>query len=104
LIIEHAGRLQYVDVVEGITCKTETDDQTGKKEVSIIETKDRTKMPSAQILDADGNVKDGYGYPIDQIFVKRNAFTVHSYDVLNYLIDGKFSSDHFPIVVELSLN
>ena len=57
-----------------------------------------------QILDADGAVKNGYGYPIDQIFVKRDAFTVHSYSVLNYLIDGKFSSDHFPIVVELSIN
>jgi endonuclease/exonuclease/phosphatase family metal-dependent hydrolase len=61
-------------------------------------------LATEKVLDADGNVKDGYGYPIDQIFVKRNAFTVHSYDVLNYLIDGKFSSDHFPVVVELSLN
>ena len=55
-------------------------------------------------LDNDGNVKDGYGYPIDQIFVKRNTFTVHSYDVLNYQIDGMFSSDHYPVLVELSLN
>lgn len=57
-----------------------------------------------QVLDKNGNVKDGYGYPIDQIFVKRNSFTVHSYDVLNYLIDGKFSSDHFPVIVRLSVN
>ena len=57
-----------------------------------------------QVLDKDGNVKDGYGYPIDQIFVKRNSFTIHSYDVLNYLIDGKFSSDHFPLLVRLSVN
>lgn len=55
-------------------------------------------------LDSEGNVKNGYGYPIDQIFVKRNSFTVHSYKVLNYLIDGKFSSDHYPLVVELSIN
>ena len=61
-------------------------------------------LATEKVLDENGNVKDGYGYPIDQIFVKRNAFTVHSYDVLNYLIDGKFSSDHFPVVVELSLN
>jgi DNA-directed RNA polymerase subunit beta' len=69
LIIEQAGRLQYVDVIEGITCKTETDDQTGKKEVSIIETKDRTKMPSAQILDADGNVIRTYNLPVKALLV-----------------------------------
>ncbi len=62
------------------------------------------ELPQEQVLDKDGNVRDGYGYPIDQIFVKRNSFTVHSYDVLNYLIDGKFSSDHFPVVVRLSVN
>ena len=56
------------------------------------------------ILDKDGNVIDGKGTPIDHIFVKRGAFTVHSYDVLNYLIEGKFSSDHFPLVVELKIN
>ena len=57
-----------------------------------------------KVLDADNNVKDGFGYPIDQIFVTKSDFTVYSYDVLNYLIDGKFSSDHFPVVVEFSIN
>lgn len=61
-------------------------------------------VADSPVLDEEGNIKDGYGFPIDHVFVKRGAFTVHSYDVLNYLIDGKFSSDHFPVLVELSIN
>ena len=46
----------------------------------------------------------GHGYPLDHIFLQKDKFTVHSYEVLNYLIDGKFSSDHFPVVAKISIN
>ena len=48
--------------------------------------------------------ENGHGYPIDHIFLQKDKFTVHSYKVLNYLIDGKFSSDHFPVVAKISIN
>ena len=57
-----------------------------------------------KVLDSDGNVLDGVGHPIDHIFIKKHSFEVLRYDVLNYLIDGMFSSDHFPLVVELKIN
>ena len=82
MIIEQAGQLQYVDVVEGVTCKTEVDDQTGKKEVSIIETKDRSKMPSAQILDADGNVIRTYNLPVKALLVHNDGYEVKVGDSL----------------------
>ena len=82
MIIEQAGQLQYVDVVEGVTCKTEVDDQTGKKEVSIIETKDRSKMPSAQILDADGNVIRTYNLPVKALLVHNDGDEVKVGDSL----------------------
>ena len=69
LIIEQAGRLQYEDVIEGVTAKTEVDEQTGKKEVSIIETKDKTKMPSAHIVDAEGNILRTYNLPVKALLV-----------------------------------
>ncbi len=64
LIIEQDGFIKYEDVIEGVTCKTETDDQTGKKEVSITETKDKTKMPLAHIVDKNGNVLRSYNLPV----------------------------------------
>ena len=64
LIIEQDGYLRYEDVVEGVTCKTETDEQTGKRNVSITETKDKTKMPQAHIMDKDGNILRSYNLPV----------------------------------------
>ena len=64
LIIEQDGFIRYEDVIEGVTCKTETDEQTGKKEVSITETKDKTKMPLAHIVDKNGNILRSYNLPV----------------------------------------
>ena len=64
LLIEQDGIIRYEDVIEGITCKTEVDEQTGKKEVSITETKDKTKMPQAHIMDKDGNILRSYNLPV----------------------------------------
>ena len=64
LIIEIDGFIKYEDVIEGVTCKTEIDEQTGKKEVSITDTKDKTKMPQAHIVDARGNILRTYNLPV----------------------------------------
>ena len=64
LIIELDGFIKYEDVIEGVTCKTEIDEQTGKKEVSITDTKDKTKMPQAHIVDARGNILRTYNLPV----------------------------------------
>ena len=82
LIIEQAGQLQYEDVIENVTAKTEIDDQTGKKEVSIIETKDKTKMPSAHILDAEGNIIRTYNLPVKALLVHTDGAEVKVGDSL----------------------
>ena len=82
LIIEQAGRLQYEDVIEGVTAKTEVDDQTGKKEVTIIETKDKTKMPVAHILDAEGNILRTYNLPVKALLVNEDGAEVKVGDSL----------------------
>ena len=64
LLIEQDGKVRYEDVIEGVTCLTEVDEQTGKREVSITETKDKTKMPQAHIVDKDGNILRSYNLPV----------------------------------------
>jgi len=82
LLIEQDGFIKYEDVVEGITCKTETDEQTGKKEVSITETKDKTKMPQAHIVDKDGNVLRSYNLPVKASLMYADGAAVKVGDTL----------------------
>ena len=82
LIIEQAGHLHYEDVIEGVTAKTETDEQTGKKEVTIIETKDKTKIPSALIMDKDSNVLRTYNLPVKALLVHPDGAEVKVGDAL----------------------
>lgn len=69
VLIEQEGTLQYQDIIEGVTVLTETDDQTGKKEISIIDTKDTTKIPMANIVDANGEVIKTYNLPVKATLV-----------------------------------
>ena len=45
IISEVAGKVAFENVIEGITFKEESDEQTGYREKVIIETRDRTKNP-----------------------------------------------------------
>ena len=82
LVIEQTGRIQYEDVIEGVTSLTEVDEQTGKKEVSITDTKDKTKMPSAHILDTAGNVLRTYNLPVKASLVHADGAEVKAGDLL----------------------
>ena len=46
MIAEIAGVLKFEHVLEGITYRDEADEQTGHREKVVIESKDKTKIPS----------------------------------------------------------
>ena len=64
IISETEGKIEFEDVVENATFKTETDDATGLSEKIIIESKDRNRVPSAHIMDKDGAVVRTYNLPV----------------------------------------
>ena len=82
LVLEQAGMLHYDDVIEGVTAKTETDEQTGKKEVYITDTRDKTKMPIASIMDANGNVLRSYNLPTKAMLVHAEGDEIKVGDLL----------------------
>ena len=65
IVTEYAGTLRFNDVIDGVTFKAETDDTTGLSEKIIIDAKDHTKVPTCDVLDADGNVLGTYNFPVD---------------------------------------
>lgn len=64
IVSEHAGNVQFDSIIEGVTFREEADEQTGFKEKVIIESRDRTKIPTINILNQEGEVVTTYNLPL----------------------------------------
>ena len=64
IVTEYAGRLKFRDVVEGSTYKAETDETTGLTEKIITETRDRSLVPTCDIIGKDGEIIGTYIFPV----------------------------------------
>ena len=64
IVSEYAGTLKFHDVVEGVTFRAETDETTGLTEKIITDAKDRSKVPTCDIVGADGEVLGTYNFPV----------------------------------------
>ncbi|MBE8720205.1 DNA-directed RNA polymerase subunit beta' [Sphingobacterium pedocola] len=64
IISEFAGKVEFDAVIEGVTFREESDEQTGHKEKVIIETRDKTKNPTIKVLDNKGEVIRSYNIPV----------------------------------------
>jgi DNA-directed RNA polymerase subunit beta' len=62
IITEYDGIVKFDNMIDGITFREESDEQTGYKEKVIIETRDKTKNPSLKILDKKGELIRSYIY------------------------------------------
>jgi len=64
IISEVAGKVKFVDILESITYRTETDEQTGMSSKIIIESRQKTKNPSIRILNKLGEILKEYDIPV----------------------------------------
>jgi DNA-directed RNA polymerase subunit beta' len=62
LLSEFDGSVEFESIIENVTFKEESDEQTGHREKVIIDTKDKTKNPSI-IINGKDNSK-GYNIPV----------------------------------------
>ena len=82
IITETAGRIQLESVIEGVTYRVDSDEATGLREVIIIESKDKTKIPSAHIVDEDGIILRTYNLPVGGHLVIEDGQVLKAGDVL----------------------
>ena len=64
ILSDLAGKIQYDNVIDGITFREENDEVTGYGEKVIIETKDKTKSPSIKIIGKDKTVLKEISLPV----------------------------------------
>ena len=82
IVTEAPGQVQFENVVEGVTYRVETDEISGQRELIVTESKDRTIVPSAHILDENGELIRTYNFPINGHIVVNDGQKVKAGDVL----------------------
>ncbi len=64
IVSEAGGKISFDNVIENVTYRVDSDEQSGLREKIIIESKDRAKVPEANILDANGQILKTYALPV----------------------------------------
>ena len=64
IISEVAGKVAFDYLIEGVTFREESDEQTGFKEKVIIESRDKTKNPAIKIMSPEGVEIKTYNLPV----------------------------------------
>ncbi|SFW28579.1 DNA-directed RNA polymerase subunit beta' [Prevotellaceae bacterium HUN156] len=82
IVTEYAGTLKFHDVIEGITFRAETDETTGLTEKIVTESKDKSKVPTCDIIDANGEVVGTYNFPVGGHVVVEDGQTVKTGETL----------------------
>jgi len=82
IVTEYAGTLKFHDVIEGITFRAETDDTTGLTEKIVTESKDKSKVPTCDVIGADGEVIGIYNFPVGGHVVVEDGQTVKTGETL----------------------
>ena len=82
IVTESAGRIQFEDVIEGVSYRVEEDEATGLRERIVIESKEKGRVPSAHILDENGELIRTYNFPINGHIVVEDGQQLKAGDVL----------------------
>jgi DNA-directed RNA polymerase subunit beta' len=79
IVAEINGKLKFENVIEGVTFREEADEQTGHREKVVIETRDKTKIPSILI---DGKENKSYNLPTGSHIIMEEGDDVKAGQVL----------------------
>jgi DNA-directed RNA polymerase subunit beta' len=79
IVAEINGKLKFENVIEGITYREEADEQTGHREKVVIETRDKTKIPSIVV---EGKESKSYNLPTGSHIILEEADDVKAGQVL----------------------
>ncbi len=82
IISEVGGTISFQNIMEGVTYRVESDDLTGYKDKVIIESRQKSKNPSINIVSKDGSVLKIYDIPVGAHIAVDDKKTIKAGDVL----------------------
>jgi DNA-directed RNA polymerase subunit beta' len=82
IISEFTGKVSFENIIENVNYKEESDEQTGHKEKVIVESRDKTKIPS--IIVSEGKDKDSkeYNLPVGAHIMIENGHKIKAGEIL----------------------
>ena len=82
IVTEHAGTVNFKDIVEGLTAHEEVDEVTGLSRLIIVDSPDEKKQPAIEIQKKDGKVLRKYQMPSHAHMMVVDSEEVHAGDIL----------------------
>lgn len=82
IISEFAGEVAFESIIEGLTFREESDEQTGYREKVITESRDKTKNPVIKVLSPTGEEIRSYNLPVGSHIMVDEGSKVKSGEIL----------------------
>ena len=82
ILSEVDGRVSFENVVENITYRVESDEQTGLTEKVVIESRQKTKNPTIMIKNDDGEVLKVYDLPVHSHIMVEDGVRLKAGDIM----------------------
>ncbi len=82
IITEVNGKVAFENVVEGITFRVESDDQTGLQDKVVIESRQKAKNPAITIVNSSGEVLKIYDIPVGSHIMVEDGQKLNAGEVL----------------------
>lgn len=64
IIAETSGKVEYEDIIQGISFQLEIDEQTGFEEKVISESRNKKAVPTLKVVDSKGVEQKAYNLPV----------------------------------------
>ncbi|MDR2085585.1 MAG: DNA-directed RNA polymerase subunit beta' [Dysgonamonadaceae bacterium] len=81
IVSEFSGKIYFENLIENLTYKVEYDEVSGLREKIIVESRDRTRIPAAQIVGENGEILKTYNLPLGAHVIREEGDAIKIGDV-----------------------
>ncbi|MFA5780996.1 MAG: DNA-directed RNA polymerase subunit beta' [Bacteroidales bacterium] len=82
ILSEYTGKVEFENIIENLTYRVESDEQTGYHEKVIIESRDKSRNPTINILNSTKEVVKTYDIPVGAHITVNNNDKIKAGDIL----------------------
>ena len=82
ILSEFDGKIEFENIIEGVTFREESDEQTGHREKVTIDLKDKTRIPAIKVVNKKGEMLKEYNIPVGAHIIIDDAEEVKAGSIL----------------------